>query len=178
MANEGTSCCSERLRYEPLSTDHAQALFPVFADPAIYRYIDNHPPASVEELSKRISQMIVPPPHRADEVWWDYAVFVRESNHAIGKVEVAIVADRAEVAYILGSAFWGKGYAAEAMEWLHGQIRERTAATDFWATTLPGNSRSIRLLERLGYAPAKAWPSIGSYHPGDLVYHRAAGRAG
>jgi RimJ/RimL family protein N-acetyltransferase len=46
----------------------------------------------------------------------------------------------------------------------------------FWATTVPQNTRSRRLLEACGYesvAPEAA-PRLVSYDEGDLVYRRTA----
>jgi hypothetical protein len=39
-----------RLRLEPMHALHAPALFPVISDPALYTWIDQGPPASVERL--------------------------------------------------------------------------------------------------------------------------------
>jgi RimJ/RimL family protein N-acetyltransferase len=164
-----------RLRYEPLITEHAQALFPVLADPAVYRYIDDDIPTSVEELSKRFKQMSSGPPvNRTDELWWNYAVRLVESSLLIGRLEATIVQDRAEVAYLFGPAYWGQGYATEAMLWLHRQLQARTSASTFWATVRPENLRSIKLLRRLGYAQVSEWPRLLSYDSGDAVYRRSA----
>ena len=48
----------------------------------------------------------------------------------------------------------------------------------FYATVDPANTRSSRLLERLGFAAiaSTAYPH-GGVTPGDLVYTRAAGQA-
>lgn len=148
-----------RLRYEPLTAEHAQALFPLFADPVVYQHIDDHPPTSVGELASRYERMSAgPPAHRTGESWWNYAVRLLGSGLAIGRIEATIVEDRAEVAYLFGQAYWGQGYATEALEWLHQQLRERTGASVFWATARPENERSIRLLRRHGYVQANEWP--------------------
>ena len=42
-----------RVHLEPLTTAHASELFPVLSDPAIYRYIPEALPISVETLAVR-----------------------------------------------------------------------------------------------------------------------------
>jgi RimJ/RimL family protein N-acetyltransferase len=163
------------LKYEPLIPEHAQALFPVLADPAVYRYIDDDIPPSVEELSKRFKQMSSgPPENRTDELWWNYVVQLVEPSLPIGRLQATIIQDRAEVAYLFGPAYWGRGYATEAMQWLHRQLQARTSASTFWATARPENLRSIKLLRRLGYARVREWPRLVSYDSGDVVYRRSA----
>jgi RimJ/RimL family protein N-acetyltransferase len=50
-------------------------------------------------------------------------------------------------------------------------LRRHEGVDEFWATTAPGNARSIRLLERLGYVRATTgWPRLLSYDDGDVVY--------
>ena len=165
----------QRLCYEPLAVEHAQDLFPMYADPAIYEYISDRPAAAVADVAARICRLAGgPPADRARELWWNFVVRRTDSGVAIGLMDVTLVDDRAEVGYVFGSAHWGRGYATEAVEWLHQHLRERSTAATFWATVLPGNARSIRLLQRLGYAPASEWPALGSYHAGDLVYTRPA----
>jgi [ribosomal protein S5]-alanine N-acetyltransferase len=164
-----------RLRYEVLSADHAQALFAALADPAVYQFIDDRPPASVGELAGRFERMTGgPPAHRTHESWWNYALLHVESGRAIGRIQATIVRDRAEIAYLVGSDYWGYGYAREAVTWLHRQLRERTAVSTFWATARPENVRSIGLLCRLGYTRVNQWPDLASYDPGDVVYCRSA----
>ena len=181
-----------RLRYAPLAAEDAVELFPLLADPAVYRHIDDDPPASVEELSARFDRMRAGPPSgpstdratdgatdragdRAGESWWNYTVRLLESGLAIGRLEATVIDDRAEIAYLFGQAYWGKGYATEAVNWLHQQLRECSAVNTFWATVRPENLRSIQLLCRTGYVEATNWPPLRSYDSGDIVYCRGAG---
>ena len=167
-----------RLSYAPLAAEDAAVLFPLLADPAVYRYIDAHPPASIGELAARFDRVRAgPPSDRTGESWWNYTVRLLESGLAVGRLEATIVGDRAEVAYLFGQMYWGKGYATEALTWLHRQLRQCAAVNTFWATVRPENSRSIRLLHRTGYVEVNQWPPLMSYDSGDKVYCRRAAAA-
>lgn len=76
------------------------------------------------------------------------------------------------VAFLFGSEHWGRGYAAEALAWLQGYLEIVHAIGEFWATTAPANSRSIRLLLRSGYLPSALSDTrpLASYEPGDKVF--------
>jgi len=167
---------SERLSYERILRSHAAELEPILCDPRVYEFIDCDcpTPADLEESFRR--KEAGAPQHRSDEKWLDYAVRLTGSGVAIGLLEATILEERAEVAYLFGPDFWGCGYAAEGLAWLHELIRTNFGIRDFWATAKPGNERSMRLLERSGYreAPSNTWPRLTSYDPGDRVFRYLA----
>jgi RimJ/RimL family protein N-acetyltransferase len=166
---------TDRLLIEPLRADHAAGLFGPLSDPRVYESIGGAPPASVAVLADRFARMISgPPPHRTDEQWLNYAVRLRVDDTLIGTLQADISHERAEVAYLFGPAYWGRGYAKEAMAAFHEELGRNWGVREFWATTSPGNSRSIRLLGSLGYTERfDSWPALASYDPGDRVFaHR------
>lgn len=77
----------------------------------------------------------------------------------------------AEIAYVFGPAWWGRGYATEATAWLLDDIRGREVDAS-WATVEPGNEASARLLRRLGFAVAAPDVPLLSYDEGDLTFVR------
>ena len=105
--------------------------------------------------------------------WWNFAVLDATGEVGLGRVQATIVDDWAEIAYLFGAQYWGRGFALEATGWLHRQLAADGAARTWWATVAPANERSVRLLGRLGYTPVvDGWPKLGSYDPGDLVFRR------
>ncbi len=101
---------------------------------------------------------------------WHEAVY----RHIGGLLQATLHEGIAEVAYLLAPAQWGQGLAGEALRWLHGELARVSPGTPCWATTLPANERSWRLLERCGYArvaPALA-PVLMTFEPGDWVFRR------
>jgi len=171
---------SDRLSYERITRHHAVDLRAVLCDPVVYEYIDEREAPSAEELlAAFIRKEGGAPPERGDETWIDLAVLLTRTGEAIGRVEATVIERRAEVAYLLGRAHWGFGFAREAVQWLQQLLAEDYGVRDLWATVMRGNQRSIALLERLGYAeaPQSCWPDVlTSFNEGDRVFHLSCGQ--
>jgi len=161
-----------RLRYEPIRGSHAAEFEGILCDPRVYRFIEDPCPSPADLQASFFRKEAGAPPERGDERWLDYGVRLAESGLAIGRLEATILDKRAEVAYLFGPDFWCHGYATEGLKWLQEHINTTYDIREFCATVMPGNTRSMRLLERLGYleAPAETWPRLTSYDPGDRVF--------
>src|ERR1043166_5322402 len=120
-------------------------MFDVLRDPLIYRYLDFGPPPSLEHLQRVYATLERRVSPDGLEGWLNWIVVLDEAP--IGLVQATISAAGCEVAYILGSAHWGRGYAHEAMTAMLAHLGERA----FFANVDGQNARSIRLLERLGF---------------------------
>jgi RimJ/RimL family protein N-acetyltransferase len=136
---------TERLTLEPLTAAHAPAMFALLSDPLIYTYLDFPPPASVEYLSRYYAQLETRRSPDGTQEWLNWIVVL--DGAPIGLVQATISADGCEIAYILGSTHWGRGYAFEAMTAMLAQLEGQR----FFANVDGENARSIRLLERLGF---------------------------
>lgn len=161
-----------RLLLEPLHPDHAHGLFDALADPRVYEHICDAPAESVPELASQFSRMAQgPPADHAGERWLNVAIRRREDWCLLGRLQATIIDQRAEVAYLIGPRFWGQGFAIEGMSAFQRHLKDHEGVSEFWATTTPQNSKSIRLLERLQYRRVfEAWPPLLSYDDGDLVF--------
>jgi RimJ/RimL family protein N-acetyltransferase len=158
-----------RLTIEPIDQVHADGLFTALDDVRVGTYIGGPDVTTVDELRARITRKQVGPPAERNEQWHDLAVIA--DGVIVGRVEATVHHGVAEVAYVFGPAYWGRGFAVEATTWMIDQLRAEGVAT-FWATVVPDNAGSVRLLERLGFRQAE--PDDGltlwSYDPGDLTY--------
>jgi len=144
-----------RLTLEPQAAEHAQAMFVVLSDPAIYRF-ENTPPASLEWLRQRFAALELRRSPDGREQWLNWVLRLR-SGALIGFVQATIDADgRAFIAYELGSAHWGRGLAHEAVQAMIGELASQYAVHTLRAAFKRANDRSRRLLERLGFVPAKS----------------------
>ena len=82
----------------------------------------------------------------------------------------------AAIAYELSSAYWGRGLARRAVDAMLGELVERYRITAFVAVAKRENLRSIRLLERLGFAPATPErDTMGEIEPGEILMVRRVG---
>ena len=163
---------STRLQFEVLRVDHAAGLFEPLSDPRVWEHISETPLTTVAALAARFDRIASRPPlDRTKENWLNYAVRLKAAGTLIGWLQATILERRAEVAYLFGPEHWGHGYAAEAMSAFQDGLRQQWGVSELWAATSPQNTRSIRLLRRLGYVEQhESWPLLSSYEPGDVVF--------
>jgi ribosomal-protein-alanine N-acetyltransferase len=135
---------------EPQTAAHAEEMFRVLADPAIYEY-ENEPPASVEWLRERFRKLETRRSPDGSEQRLNWVIRLPTSELA-GYVQATVHADgRAAVAYVLASAHWGRGLASGAVRAMLVELAERHRVKRFTAVFKRGNLRSLRLLERLAF---------------------------
>ncbi|WP_040363367.1 GNAT family N-acetyltransferase [Congregibacter litoralis] len=162
----------DSLRFEPLKVEHLEELSAVLLHPVIYEHIEDKLP-SAQDFKLGLERAIAGPgPSHAAELWLNF--LVRESSGSmIGRLEATVHHGLAEVAFLFGRYWWGRGLASRGLHWLHEELIASVGVTDFWATTTPANVRCQRLLQRSGYhlAAPPASP-LYSYDPGDLVFHK------
>lgn len=166
---------SDRLSYEPIRQDQADEVEHALCHPAVYYFI-NEPCLDLQTLRAAFQRREAEvPADRSNETWLDYLVRLRCTGEAIGRVEATVIQGNAEIAYLFGPMYWGKGYATESLGWLEQLLSADFGVVHFWATVQPGNNHSIKLLQRAGYqqAPRQSWPQLTSYDSGDLVFQKA-----
>jgi len=131
---------------------HAQELFPVLAEAALYEFIDDEPPESVEALRQRLARSESRKSPDGSEHWLNWVVR-DESRSIAGYVQATVAANlETNVAYAIGSAFWGRGIASEAVAQMLDMVATNLGVKRFFVVAERGNMRSIRLAERLGFS--------------------------
>ena len=167
---------TERLLLEPLARSHAQEMFPVLSDPAIYEWLDYGAPASVEALRTLYVRLEAGHSPDASEVWLNRLVRLR-GGPAIGYVQATIYpAQKTYVGYVLASAHWGRGYATEAMTALLDHLTCEHPTPVTLAVVEVENTRSAALLHRLDFSAAPTGhPDAKGLTPTELLYARYSG---
>jgi ribosomal-protein-alanine N-acetyltransferase len=139
------------VRLEPLVPDHAEALFPGLQDPALYTFIPDAPPTSLEALRARYTRLATRGSPDGRQAWLNWALWSDPDAAYVGYVQATVEGDTALVAYVLFRPYWRRGYAraavAEMMRWLEAEH----AVTRFEARVDPRNVASRALLEALGF---------------------------
>lgn len=144
------------LTLEPLHTRHAEAMFEVLCDPAIYEYLDYSSPLSVEHLRDVYARLEARRSPDGSEAWLNWVIRPRD-RPLVGYVQATVASNRsAHVAYVLASRYWGQGYAQRAMDAMLEHLAVAHGVERCLATVEVGNQRSVRLLERLAFSPAAA----------------------
>jgi ribosomal-protein-alanine N-acetyltransferase len=137
----------------PQTRAHAEEMFAVLSDPAIYIY-ENAPPASIERLRDRFERLESRQSADGAEQWLNWVIRL-EGTGLIGYVQATVHTDSsASIAYELGSAHWGLGLARRATEAMLAELIERYGVTTLYAVAKARNQRSLRLLGRLGFVAA------------------------
>lgn len=144
-----------RLHLVPQCAEHAEALFEVLADPQIYQH-EGQPPESLAWLRERFTRLESRRSGDGSEQWLNWVVLLK-AGQTIGFVQATVQADgTAYVAYMLGSAWWGRGLASEAVAAMIDELAASHRATRLRAVLKTSNSQSLSLLQRLEFVPAAA----------------------
>ena len=141
------------LTLEPQSAAHAPAMVCVLADPAIYAH-ENAPPESVDALVERFTRLEARQSPNGQEAWLNWVVRL-DTGELIGLVQSTVLSGgTAAIAYVLGSAWWGRGLASAAVRAMTDELVTRYAVTRLTAVIKQTNQRSLRLLQRMGFSRA------------------------
>lgn len=155
--------------------EDAPAVFQAYAsDPVATRYLAWKPYTSVEPLAEFFRG-------RA-EAWkradghYAYLLCERPSGEPIGSIGIFIDEPKAMFGYVLAQAYWGRGYATEALRWLVAWALEQPRLQRAWAYCAAENISSARVMEKAGLereAVLRCWqvfPNLGP-EPRDCVFY-------
>ncbi|MBT2410608.1 GNAT family N-acetyltransferase [Streptomyces sp. ISL-12] len=132
----------------PLSTDHAEALFPSASDPEVWRWMPRPRPATVAGTRETLGQMTADPDRRC------FAAQRRGDDAVIGSTslyDIDLAESRAEIgATWFDRSCWGGPYNAESQLLLFAHAFEDLGLARLALRTDHLNERSQRALTRLG----------------------------
>jgi RimJ/RimL family protein N-acetyltransferase len=163
---------TDRLTIEPLGHEHADGLFAALAHPEVSLYLSAPDVTTLEALHARIDRLALGSPH-AGETWLNAAIRRSDDGAIIGRLEASVHDSWAELAYLVGPAYQRRGYGREAVRWLIAELRSR-GVVELWAAVQPGNTRSLALLEALGFTRHEPMRPLGSYDPADVILRAAS----
>ncbi|MGX1162523.1 aminoglycoside 6'-N-acetyltransferase [Arthrobacter sp. SLBN-100] len=165
---------TERLVLRPLSGSDEAAIHSYRSDPAATRYL-SHDPLTVEENRERLTELLALC-RASTGTWFNYGwgITLRESGELVGDARTwnstgmaatgllapgTHPAGHAALAYVLHPDHHHRGYGREAaaalVKWLVTQCGISTVV----AAVYEPNSRSIRLLQSLGFRPDSTLPA-------------------
>ena len=125
----------------------------VLGAPSLYGFTGGEPP-SVEQLRDRYAAQVEGPPDD-DEAWRNW--IVREGTDAddgaaTGYVQATVTGDTADVAWVIGEAWQGRGYASEAAQAMVGWLGTHGVRT-VTAHIHPEHDASAAVADRVGLKP-------------------------
>src|SRR5215472_3276470 len=152
-----------------------QALFQHARDPEVMRFMDWPMPSVPRETEAHLEDSVAEWEKGTEYQW---IILERSTGECAGTIACRRKGHAADFGYFLGRQYWGRGLASEAGEavvsWLAGQPEIQR----IWATTDAENTRSRRLLERLGLQlegvlrVATVRPNIGGPPRDTAIYAR------
>jgi ribosomal-protein-alanine N-acetyltransferase len=155
-----------RLVLEPLTRRHAEEMFEALSDDAIYLYIDEGPPASVEALATRYARLESRRSGDGREHWLNWVVREPASGKAVGFVQASVTDNgTAFVAYVIAPASQGQGYGREATAAMIAELERGYGARVLRASVDARNIASIALATALGFSEARR-------DGGDIIFER------
>jgi ribosomal-protein-alanine N-acetyltransferase len=135
---------------EPQMASHAAELYAVISDPSLYEFIDQKGPVSEAALRERLVKLETRLSPDGTEHWLNWIVR-NPAGEMVGYVQATVTPDHsAEIAYVLGRAYWRKGYATAACRAMIAELRSSYGVTRLTATLDPANDASLALLRKLG----------------------------
>jgi len=160
------------LTLEPQTEAHAEEMFLVLSDPAIYEY-ENEPPPSLEWLRARFAELESRFSPEGQEQWLNWVIRLPTSE-LIGYVQATVHSNgRAAIAYVLSSAHWGRGLARQAVQAMICELVEHYQVQSLSAVLKRANLRSLRLLERLGFSLSSPQQHLKHHvEPDELLMQR------
>ncbi len=161
------------LTLEPQTIAHADEMFVVLNDPAIYMF-ENAPPQSLAWLRTRFAKLESRQSPDGQEQWLNWVARM-PTTELIGYVQATLHPDGyAAIAYVFASAYWGRGLAREAVDAMMTELGAHYRVHTYTAELKRENLRSVRLLEHLGFSLASPAEHINhQVAPDELLMHRS-----
>lgn len=154
-----------RLDLLPLAPAHAAEMAGVLADPALHHYIGGEP-ATPEALRSRYERLAAGSPDPAVG-WLNWVIRLRADGCLAGTVQATVGTEAggrvAEIAWVVGTPWQGRGIATEAacglVDWLAGQHVPAVIAHIH-----PDHAASAAVATAAGLAPT------GQRHDGEVLW--------
>ena len=148
----GPALGNGRLVLEPLRVDHADEMVDVLSDAGLYAFTGGSPP-SRDELERRYARQVAGSGDPA-EVWRTWVVRLGDDGPAVGYVQATVrpAAGSAELAWVVGPTWQGRGIAREAAALVLDHVRAGGAGRVV-AHVHPEHAASQRVAAALGMAP-------------------------
>ncbi|HEY4023741.1 MAG TPA: GNAT family N-acetyltransferase [Pseudonocardiaceae bacterium] len=145
--SELSQITTARLTLRPLDVEHADELAGVLDDPVLHTFIGGRP-ETADELRARYARWTAGSPDPKVR-WVNWAIRLGSADRLVGTVQATIEGDRAEVAWVVGTDWQGRGIATEAARGLLDWLRQEGVRTVL-AHVHPENIASARVARAVG----------------------------
>jgi len=159
---------SARLRLVPLTVADADEMVGVLSGAALYAFTGGAPPG-LDELRARYAWQVAGRSPDGREEWRNWVLRLGPGGQAVGYVQATITGEEqcAEIAWVIGLEWQGRGYATEAARELVAWLDSRGVRV-IQAHIHPGHAASAAVARRAGLAPT------GLMEDGEQLWLRGA----
>ncbi|MFI6465500.1 GNAT family N-acetyltransferase [Streptomyces sp. NPDC050528] len=153
-----------RLDLIPLSAAHAEEMAAVLSSPALHTFTGGAPltPAA---LRARYERLVAGSPDPA-VAWLNWVLRLRTDSRLTGTVQATVTGSEAEIAWVVGEAWQGRGLASEAAQGLVVWLDKQAVATVV-AHIHPDHRASAAVATAAGLTPTGQWQD------GEIRWRRA-----
>ncbi|MBC2907814.1 GNAT family N-acetyltransferase [Streptomyces cupreus] len=144
-----------RLDLVPLRVEHAGEMAAVLSDPALHTFIGGSP-ATPEALRARYERLVAGSPD-PEVSWCNWVLRLRAEGCLVGTVQATVAAGDAEIAWVVGTPWQGRGLASEAARALVERLAGEAGMTTITAHIHPAHAASAGVARAVGLAPTDAW---------------------
>jgi RimJ/RimL family protein N-acetyltransferase len=155
----------------------AAAVFAAYAsDPEATRYLAWKPYQALAPLTAFLRGRNETWEKSENDGHYGYLLCLRGTDRPIGSIGVFVDPPKAMFGYVLGRAYWGQGYAAEALKFLVDWTMTEPTLRRAWAYCAAENTASTRVMEKAGLmheGVLRKWqvfPNLGP-EPRDCVFY-------
>ena len=153
---------SARLRLVPLTVADAAEMAGVLSGAALYEFTGGTPPG-VGELRARYARQAAGRSPDGQEEWHNWILRREPGGDAVGYVQATVTGAtptgqgrRAEIAWVVGLAWQGQGYATEAAQALVTWLEQRGVRV-IQAHIHPGHAASAAVARHAGLRPSSTF---------------------
>jgi RimJ/RimL family protein N-acetyltransferase len=139
-----------RLVLEPLRPEHAREMARVLGDPALHAFTGGAP-LDAAALRVRYERLVAGSPDAAVQ-WRNWVIRLVAEDRLAGTVQATIAGDVAEIAWVVGTPWQGRGIATEAARALVAHLLGSGVATVV-AHIHPQHRASAAVAAAAGLAP-------------------------
>lgn len=154
---------TQRLTLEPITAAHAEHMLAGLSDPALYTFVPQNPPASLDALAARYKRLESRSSPDGAEWWLNWAVRLTDGDY-VGDVQATVDEDNvATLAWTIFVPHQRKGYAKEAALKLREHLIGPFMAEKFNVFLDTRNKASIALVESLGFTREALLPNADNF---------------
>ncbi|MFJ5303733.1 GNAT family N-acetyltransferase [Streptomyces sp. NPDC088350] len=143
-----------RLDLLPLRAEHATEMATVLSSPALHTFTGGAPltPAA---LRTRYERLVAGSPDPAVS-WLNWVLRLRTEARLTGTVQATVTGSEAEIAWVVGAPWQGRGLASEAARGLVSWLEEQAVPTVV-AHIHPDHQASAAVATAAGLTPTDEW---------------------